>query len=273
MVGKGLPMASSRIDIGGITLNYALSGPSDAPVVCLNHCFASDHRYWDVHLSAFEGFRVLRHDARGHGESGKPPGPYSLEMMAGDVIGLLDRLDIERVHLCGVSMGGMIAQTVALDHPGRVASLALVNTTSEYSDDQLQAWRDRAALVLRDGMEAVREPLMARWLTANAAAARSPGYVYMDEAIGRFTPASFDAASAAMCGLNTTSRLSEIEVPSIVIATPDDPGVPTETSRKMAETLGAPLHWLEPAQHLASLEHVDRFNGLMRDFLADSAAP
>ena len=98
-------------------------------------------------MPAFEGFRVLRHDARGHGESGKPPGPYSLEMMAGDVVGLLDALDIEQVHICGVSMGGMIAQTVALDHPGRVASLALVNTTSEYSDDQLQAWRDRAALV------------------------------------------------------------------------------------------------------------------------------
>ena len=65
--------------------------------------------------------------------SGKPPGPYSLEMMAGDIVGLLDALDIEQVHICGVSMGGMIAQTVALDHPGRVASLALVNTTSEYS--------------------------------------------------------------------------------------------------------------------------------------------
>ena len=76
-----------------------------------------------------------------------------------------------------------------------------------------------------------------------------------------------------MRGLNTTSRLSEIEAPAIVIATPDDPGVPTETSRKMAKTLEASLHWLEPAQHLASLEHVDRFNGLIRDFLADAAAP
>ena len=266
-------MASSRNEIDGITLNYAISGPAGAPVVCLNHCFASDHRYWDPHLPAFEGFRVLRHDARGHGESGKPPGPYSLEMMAGDVVGLLDALDIEQVHICGVSMGGMIAQTVALDHPGRVASLALVNTTSEYSADQRQAWRDRAALVQRDGMAAVHAALMARWLTAAAAASRSPGYVYMEEMIGRFSPASFDAASAAMCGLDTMPRLPEIEVPSLVIATPDDPGAPTETSKKMAEMLGAPLHWLEPAQHLASLEHVERFNGLMRDFLADAASP
>jgi len=214
---------------------------------------------------------VLRHDARGHGESGKPPGPYSLEMMAGDLAALLDALGIERVHLCGVSMGGMISQTMAIDHPDRVASLALVNTTSEYSDDQLQAWRDRAAQVLRDGMDAVREGLMARWLTPEAAADRSAGYVYMEEAISRFSAQSFDAASAAMCGLNTTPRLSEITVPSMVIATPDDPGVPTETSEKMARILGAPLHWLESARHLASLEHVERFNTLMRDFLAEVA--
>ena len=262
-------MTSGRIKAGDIGMAYSLDGPAGAPAVCLNHCFASDRNYWEPHLSAFEGFRVLRHDARGHGESDKPPGPYSLEMMAGDLVALLDALGIDEVHLCGVSMGGMISQIVALDFPARVASLALVNTTSEYSDDQLQAWRDRASLVLSDGMDAVRDSLMARWLTSEAAVERNPGYIYMEGAISRFSADSFDAASAAMCGLHTTPRLSEIELPSIVIATPDDPGVPTETSQKMARLLGAPLHWLEPARHLASLEHVERFNGLMQKFLAD----
>ena len=267
MVGKGIRMASSCINIGGIELNYVLNGPTDAPVVCLNHCFASDHRYWDSHLSAFEGFRVLRHDARGHGESGKPLGPYTLEMMAADIVGLLDALGIDEVHICGVSMGGMIAQTMALDHPDRVASIALVNTTAQYSEKQRQSWRDRAALVWEDGMDAVRGPLLARWFSGAAAAACSPGYVYMEEMLRGFTAASFDAASAAMCGLNTMSRLPQINVPAIVIATPDDPGVSTETSKMMAEALGAPLHWLKPAQHLASLEHVESFNELMRQFL------
>ena len=266
-------MGLDRIRVGDIHLNYMLSGRNDAPVVCLNHCFASDHRYWDFHLPAFEGFRVLRHDARGHGGSEVPPGPYTLSMMAADVIGLMDVLAIDQVHLCGVSMGGMISQTVALDFPDRVASLALVNTASEYTEDQLQAWRDRSELVLRDGMEAVRAPLMDRWLTDAAASARSPAYVYMEGAIARFTVESFVAASAAMCGLHTTPRLPEIQVPTIVIATPDDPGVPTATSELMARTLGAPLHWLEPARHLASLEHVERFNALMRDFLAASLRP
>ena len=180
----------------------------------------------------------------------------------------MEALEIEQVHLCGVSMGGMISQTVALDYPDRVASLALVNTTSEYTEDQRQAWRDRSNLVLREGMEVVGTPLMDRWLTEAAALARSPAYVYMEGVIARFPAESFAAASAAMCGLYTTPRLLEIQVPTIVIATPDDPGVPTATSELMARTLGAPLHWLEPAHHLASLEHVERFNKLMRDFLA-----
>ena len=269
MVEKEDRMTSGRVKVGDISLAYDLDGPAGAPVVCLNHCFASDRGYWEPHLPAFGGFRVLRHDARGHGESDKPPGPYSLEMMAGDLVGLLNALGIDTVHLCGVSMGGMISQTMALDYPERVASLALVNTTSEYADDQLQAWRDRAAVVLRDGMDAVRDGLMARWLTPEAAAQRSPGYVYMEGAISRFAAESFDAASAAMRGLNTTPRLAQIKVPCMVVATPDDPGVPTATSEKMARILGAPLHWLEPARHLASLEHVERFNGLMQDFLAD----
>lgn len=273
MMGSEAIMTSKRVQVGEIGMAYSLTGPEGAPVVCLNHCFASDHRYWDLHLPAFDGFRVLRHDARGHGDSDAPAGPYSLTMMADDVIGLLDALNIETVHICGVSMGGMISQMVALDHPTRVASIALVNTTSEYTEDQLQAWRDRADLALRDGMEPLRAPLMARWLTAAAAAARSPGYVYMEEVIERFSADSFVAASAAMCGLYTTPRLPELKMPSIVIATPDDPGVPTETSELMARTLGAPLHWLAPANHLASLEHPKRFNQIMRKFLADVVAP
>ncbi|NKB60203.1 MAG: alpha/beta fold hydrolase [Alphaproteobacteria bacterium] len=260
-------MTTGKIDIGGIALHYALSGPEDAPVVSLNHCFAADHRYWDLHMPAFDGFRVLRHDARGHGRSDAPPGAYALAMMAADLVGLLDALGIEQAHLCGVSMGGMVSQTVALDYPDRVASLALINTTSEYDAGQLRTWRERAALVLDKGIAEVHAPLMARWFTDDAAAKQLPGYVYMDDMIGRFTPESFAAISAAMCGLNTTERLAELNLPALVVATRNDPGVPTATSQRIADELGVEPYWLEPARHLATLEHPETFNRLIRDFL------
>lgn len=266
-------MHSGRnIKVGDIELRYTLSGPEDAPVVSLNHCFAADHRYWDHHLPAFDGFRVLRHDARGHGKSDAPPGPYSLEMMAADLIGLLDALNITKVHLCGVSMGGMIAQTVALNAPARVSSLALINTISEYTPDQIQVWQDRAALAMREGIQAVQDPLMARWFTDEAAAKRLPGYLYMDDMISRFRPESFAAVSTAVCGLNTTERLAELRMPSLVVATPDDPGVPTASSQRMADMLGVEPHWLEPARHLATLEHPETFNHLIREFLTGPAS-
>ena len=262
-------MTIGRIDTGEIRMAYELSGPEGAPVACLNHCFGSDLHYWDRHLPAFEGFRVLRYDTRGHGGSDAPPGPYRLEMLAADVAGLQGALGIERVHFCGVSLGGQIAQTFALDYPERVASLILVNTTCEYAEDQVALWRERARQVLRDGIEPLHAALMTRWFTDEAAEGQLPGYRYMMDAIRRFPPESFAAAAAAMCGLNTGPRLPRIAAPTLVIGTPEDPGAPREVTEKMARLIpGASLEWLTPARHLSSLEHPERFNALVRSFLA-----
>ena len=262
-------MTVRRIDAGEIRMAYELSGPEGAPVACLNHCFGSDLRYWDRHLPAFDGFRVLRYDTRGHGESDAPRGPYRLEALAADVAGLQDALGIGRVHFCGVSLGGQIAQTFALDYPERVASLILVNTTCEYSGEQVALWRDRARQVVEEGIEPLHAALMARWFTDEAAEEQLPGYRYMADAIRRFRPESFAAAAEAMCGLNTTPRLPRIATPTLVIGTPEDPGAPRVVTEKMARLIpGASLEWLTPARHLSSLEHPERFNALVRAFLS-----
>ena len=265
-------MNPALIDTGRINMRYELSGPTDAPVVCLNHCFASDLNYWDPHLSAFDGFRVLRYDTRGHGNSDAPPGPYTLEMLADDVVALLDVLSIETVHFCGVSLGGQIAQTFALNYPHRLASLTLVNSTCEYTQVQAQSWRDRAQIAMTQGMPALEEQLLLRWFTDSAAQQNIAGFAYMRGAISRFSASSFAAASEAMCMLDTTARLGTIKVPALVVATPDDPGAPREVSEKMARLIpNCALEWLEPARHLSSLEHPQRFNAIMRNFLSPFA--
>ena len=253
--------------VGDIHIHYELSGPEGAPAVCLNHCFTADHGYWDQHMPAFSGYRILRFDARGHGATDATPGPYTLAQMADDAAGLCAALDIHHVHLFGVSLGGQIAQYVALRHPRLTRSLTLINSTCEYTSEQTAMWRARAREALDGGIAAIHAPLMQRWFTPVAAAARTPGYRYMDAMIGRFPPDVFAAASEAMCGLETSTHLASINVPAMVIATPDDPGAPRELSERMARELGGELHWLEPAQHLASLEHPERFNQLVADFL------
>lgn len=260
---------SVRVDTAEIA--YEIVGPADAPAVMLSHCFCADHRFWDAHLPACEGYRVLRYDTRGHGASSRPPGPYSLDMLAGDVIGLLDTLGIEKAHFVGVSMGGMIGQTVALSYPNRLASLGLINTTPTYSEAQRIAWRERAAVVLRDGMAAVHEGLMHRWFTNEAIAGGNAGYRYMADIVSRFAPESFDAVTVAMCQLDTTERLGDIRLPTLVVAARDDPGVPIELSEKLARDIpNTELHWLTPARHLATLEHVETFNRLLRRHLSMS---
>ncbi len=265
-------MTTQTASVGQVDIAYEISGPATAPVVLLSHCFCADHRFWDPHMTACEGYRVLRYDTRGHGQSSKLEGPYSLEMLAGDVVGLLDELAIDRVHFAGVSMGGMIGQTVALAYPGRLTSLALINTTPTYSPEQRVAWRERAGVVLSDGMSAVHEGLMRRWFTDEAIAANNAGYLYMADVVSAFAPKSFDAVTAAMCRLDTTDQLGEIGVPTLVVAAPDDPGVPPELSEKLAGDIpDTELHWLTPARHLSTLEHVDAFNSLFRQHLAKNS--
>jgi 3-oxoadipate enol-lactonase len=266
-------MTLEKINVGSAEIAYELSGPASAPVVLLSHCFSADHVFWDPHLGACADFGVLRYDTRGHGRSSRPPGPYTLDQLAGDAIALMDGLKIQQVHFAGVSMGGMIGQTLALAYPERLASLALVNTTPVYGDAQRTAWRERAAVVLDQGIEAVHEGLMRRWFTDEAIAADNAGYKYMAEIVSKLSPESFDAVTAAMCQLDTTDRLRHISAPTLVVAAPEDPGVPPELSKMLAtETPDAELYWLSPARHLATLEHTATFNELLRNHIARNAS-
>ncbi len=238
--------------------------------MCMSHCFGSNHQYWDCHLPAVEGYRILRYDTRGHGQSDSPPGPYSLGQLTRDVIELIDALSIERVHFVGVSMGGMIGQTLALAHADRLLSLTLANSPCAYTDAQVELWRTRAQDVVDNGIETVKPALMQRWFSDQAEFNRIPGYQFIDQAFSEFSAHSFAAATAAICEINTTDALYRINVPTLLFGSPDDPGVPVEVSELMAERIPkAQLHWLAPSRHLASLEQVDTFNRILGSFLAE----
>lgn len=268
-------MTTRHAPVGDIEIAYVETGPADAAPILLGHCFCADHRFWDAHLAACAGFRAVRFDTRGHGASGRSDGPYSLSQLAADVIALMDHLGLDTVHYVGVSMGGMIGQTLAIEHPDRVASLALVNTTPKYSEAQREQWRARAAEVLENGIEPLHDALMQRWFTSAALASGNPGARYIAEVIRHFDRRSFASVTAAMCDLDTLARLPDIRTPTLVVAAPEDPGVPKEMSQAMADRIpGARLEWLHPAGHLATLEHVDVFNALLAGHLqAASAAP
>ncbi|MEM1160321.1 MAG: alpha/beta fold hydrolase [Pseudomonadota bacterium] len=262
-------MTTRLAPAGDIEIAYVDDDPEDRPPVLLGHCFCADHRFWDFHLPALRPFRAIRFDTRGHGASGRSDGPYSLSQMAGDVLKLMDHLDLEKAHYVGVSMGGMIGQTLAIEHPDRLLSLALVNTTPRYSEAQRTQWRDRAEGVLWNGIEPIHGDLMRRWFTDEALSNDHNGARYIADVIRRFDRRSFVSVTAAMCELDTLEQLGSIRVPTLVVAAPDDPGVPREVSKRLASSIpGATLEWLHPARHLASLEHVETFNRLLEGHLS-----
>lgn len=262
-------MVSEVIKLGQTNLSYQLSRKGDGPTVALIHCFGSNKKYWDFHKTSFSNYNNLIFDVPGHGESTLYKGRCSLEQIADDIVALLDRLNIDQIHLGGVSMGGMISQTLILKYPERVTSLMLINTTCEISEDQKILWKQRGEKVLSKGIQSVHKAMMERWFTKNTIKSNAPGYKYMSNAFKSFSVQSFRVISEAMCNLNTNEKLKTIEVPTLIVATPNDPGAPTYISKRMAEFIkGSTLHWLQPAQHLSSLEHPAEFNSIVHAFLS-----
>src|SRR5512138_3885282 len=125
-----------KISANGIQTNYTLEGPANAPVVTMSHSLATDLAMWDAQAKALAArYRVLRYDTRGHGGTDAPSGAYTLTQLADDARALLKALGIARTHWIGLSMGGMIGQTLALSSPETLQSLALCDTSSRIPPD------------------------------------------------------------------------------------------------------------------------------------------
>src|SRR5919109_3282085 len=151
----------------GISINYVLEGPANAPVVTMSHSLATDLSMWDPTVAALKDrFRVLRYETRGHGQTEAPKGPYTLDQLADDALALLKSLGISRTHWVGLSMGGMIGQTLALKAPEVFLSLSLCDTSSRIPAEAKPLWQDRIKTAETQGMEPLVEPTIGRWFTA-----------------------------------------------------------------------------------------------------------
>src|SRR5712691_5231933 len=152
------------IEVDGCPLNVEIEGPAQAPVLMLSNSLGTDLHMWDGQVKPFtERFRLIRYDRRGHGKSAVPPGPYSLERLGRDVLGILDRLGIERIDWCGLSMGGMVGQWLGANAGGRIRRLVLANTSCHYPVKD--PWNERIALVHRSGIAAIADATLGRWFT------------------------------------------------------------------------------------------------------------
>ena len=158
-----------------IAVHHEVAGPPDGEVVVLSGSLGSRLSMWDRQLDALAAYRVVRYDLRGHGSSPVPDGPSTIADLGEDLVALLDRLEVERASLVGVSIGGMISLWTAAHHPERVRRLVPSFTAALLGPPE--AWRERAALVRAEGTGAVADGVVGRWFTP-AFAAREPAFVH-----------------------------------------------------------------------------------------------
>jgi 3-oxoadipate enol-lactonase len=258
-----------RVQAGEIKINYELSGNENGPVVMMSHSLGSSSIMWEPQLKALEDrYQLLRFDTRGHGKSDVPQSPYTLEQLAGDAIGLLDTLQIDKVHFVGLSMGGMIAQCLALRHMDRLFSLALCDTAAVIPDEAQPIWQERIDTTRKKGMAAGVDETMQRWFTAPYLS-QSPPEVEIIRTQFLKTPAEgFIGCSEAIRRLDYLAQLAAIKLPVLIIVGEDDPGTPVSAAEAIhAQIETSELVIIPSAAHLSNIEQADFFNQALVAFL------
>ena len=266
----------AKVRVNGIDLHYVEAGGGDPLLLIMG--FGGDHLAWAFQVPAFSAkYRVISFDNRGAGQSSVPDVPYSTRMLADDAVGLLDVLGVERAHVLGVSMGGMIAQEVALNHPGRVRSLQLHCTYARpdrYMLALMDAWRSvRAKATPEEWMRTV-----ALWLFAPVTFAERPDFIEAVIQTGLanphpFTLTGFFRQGDAVRGHDALDRLPALACPTLVSVAEQDILVPPRFARAVAAAVPkAEFRMVDNAAHVYFWERADAFNAMCLDFLAKHAA-
>jgi 3-oxoadipate enol-lactonase len=258
-----------KVTANGIGIHYTLEGPESGPVIMLSHSLSTNLTMWDPQMEMLLGsYRVLRYDTRGHGRTDVPEGPYTLELLAEDVRALLHVLGITKTHFMGISMGGMIGQTLALKAPELLKSLILCDTTSEIPEDAGPIWDDRIQTAETQGMEAKVSDTIERWFTPGFREGRPEVIAKVSAMISTTDPRGYIGCAHAIRHLNLTDRLSRIKVPTLIIVGEDDPGTPVSASRTIHEKVAdSELAILKSAYHLCNIEQAEAFNKAVSSFL------
>ena len=254
-----------KAKVNGSELYYEVSGKESAPWLVLSHSLACTVRMWDPTVAAFkERYRILNYDMRGHGQSAAPKGPYTLDMLADDALGLMQELKIERCKFIGLSIGGMIGQHLALKEPKRFERMVLADTGHMQPAEAIKQWEDRIRIAQTQGMKALVPSTMERWFTP--AFRETAPAKRIAELIANTPVAGYVGCGQAIMKLNTTARLKDIKVPVLAITGEADPAA-AGTKYIGEHVPGANFVSIAQAAHIANVEQPEKFNQALRDFL------
>lgn len=244
-------------------LAYRIDGREAAPALVLASSLGTTWELWDSQLPALtEDFRVVRFDHPGHGQSPIPDAPVTVESLADGVVELLDALGLERVSLCGLSLGGMVGMALALRAPERLDRLVLCCTAAYLGP--AEGWYDRARIVRARGTSAIAEAVLERWFTERFRDEEATTVERFQEMLEAIPSEGYAACCEAIARWDARSDVSAIRAPTLVISGADDVATPVEDGTFLVESIsGAELTVLPECAHLANVEQPTLFVGTL----------
>ncbi|WP_323123227.1 3-oxoadipate enol-lactonase [Burkholderia alba] len=259
-----MPFAS----VNGVQLHYRIdrAARADADWLIFSNSLGADLSMWAPQASVLTShFNLLRYDTRGHGHSDAPAGAYTVDQLAGDVLGLMDHLDIARAHFCGISMGGLTGAALAARHASRIDRAVLANTAAKIGSPEV--WAPRARKARAEGMTALADAVLPRWFTP-AFFAREPRLVDVIRDVFNHTDQNGYAANCdALNAADLREEVKAIGLPVLVVTGAHDVSTPPDQGRALAEAMPGARHVEFDAAHISNIECADGFNRALLDFL------
>ena len=259
---------------GDLVVHYELNGRPDSFIVLFANSIGTNLQVWKPQAASLaERYRVLRYDMRGHGLTDCPTGPYTMAQLGDDARALLDALDIESAHVCGLSIGGLVAQRFAATSPKRVRSLVLCDTANVIGPPS--RWDDRIAAVSKSGLAGMADTVLKVWFTAGFLTAQPDAAEHMANMLARTPLEGYLGCCHALRDADLRADDAKIACPTLVVVGDQDVSTSPAMARELCAAIkGARLEIIAGAAHIPTIEQPAALNRLIGDFLdAQMARP
>ena len=264
-----------HLDLKSHRLHYRIDGDADAaakPWLMFCNSLGTDLHMWDAQIAALsQHYRVLRYDCRGHGLSSAPPPPYVLSDLGNDVIALLDALEIERTHFCGLSIGGLIGQWLGI-HAGQRLERIIVCTTSA-KIGTTESWRARMEAVRENGLGGLVAATAERWFTPEFITTEPDTIRKVLDSFAATTPDGYIGCCTALADADVREEVERITNPLLAVAGEDDPVCPPAELERIAVRVRRGRHVSLRGRHIVNVESASAFNTILADFLDSNDQP
>jgi 3-oxoadipate enol-lactonase len=254
-------------ELKDVRIHYELAGAEHAPVLMFSNSLGTDLTMWNVQIpEVAKTFRVLRYDKRGHGQSSAPAGPYTIEMLGRDAVVLLDYLKFDKVHFCGLSIGGQTGMWLGLHAVARLNKLILSSTAAKIGTPEM--WNPRIETVRKGGTKAVSAAVIERWFTAGFRAKAPAEVARIQRVLDSTNAEGYVGCCAAVRDFDARGKLGAIRTPTLVISGSHDPATTAADGRWVSEQIPGSRYIELRAAHLSNIEAAREFTTAVTQFLA-----